>query len=165
VNRVGWTEHGVMGAAAVCGGVERADGAEDCRVPECEWAVQVADATDGGDGTGAEDVSAGGGFLRIPGWGESAGYDRGASGIVCGGGEDCGVAGVKVAGVDRPAGASEKVNLEGFKTETVGIYTLTDIREEFTEAGADPRDTFVGPNFGGCEGAGRFAAGDGSGSG
>jgi uncharacterized protein len=41
----------------------------------------------------------------------------------------------------------EKLNIEGFKTETVGIYTLTDIREELRKPGRDPRDKFVVPNF------------------
>src|SRR3954467_8173868 len=34
----------------------------------------------------------------------------------------------------------EKVDLEGFRTETVGIYTLTDIRDELRKPGRDPRD-------------------------
>jgi protein Tex len=41
----------------------------------------------------------------------------------------------------------EKVKIEGFQTETVGIYTLTDIREELRKPGRDPRDKFVVPNF------------------
>ena len=41
----------------------------------------------------------------------------------------------------------EKVKIEGFRTETVGIYTLTDIREELRKPGRDPRDQFVVPNF------------------
>jgi uncharacterized protein len=41
----------------------------------------------------------------------------------------------------------EKVKLEGFKTETVGIFTLTDIREELRKPGRDPRDQFVVANF------------------
>jgi protein Tex len=41
----------------------------------------------------------------------------------------------------------DKVNIEGFKTETVGIYTLTDIREELRKPGRDPRDKFIAPNF------------------
>jgi uncharacterized protein len=41
----------------------------------------------------------------------------------------------------------EKVSLEGFRTETVGIYTLTDIREELRKPGRDPREQFVVPNF------------------
>jgi uncharacterized protein len=41
----------------------------------------------------------------------------------------------------------EKVKIEGFRTETVGIYTLTDIREELRKPGRDPREQFVVPNF------------------
>ncbi len=41
----------------------------------------------------------------------------------------------------------EKVKIEGFKTEKVGIYTLNDIREELRKPGRDPRDKFVVPNF------------------
>jgi uncharacterized protein len=41
----------------------------------------------------------------------------------------------------------EKIKLEGFQTDTVGIYTLTDIREELRKPGRDPRDKFVVPNF------------------
>src|SRR5690606_7568578 len=41
----------------------------------------------------------------------------------------------------------EKVNIENFRTETVGIYTLTDIREELRKPGRDPRDKFAAPQF------------------
>jgi uncharacterized protein len=41
----------------------------------------------------------------------------------------------------------ESVKLEGFQTETVGIYTLTDIREELRKPGRDPRDKFVAPQW------------------
>ncbi len=41
----------------------------------------------------------------------------------------------------------EKVKLEGFQTETVGIYTLSDIREELRKPGRDPRDKFVAPKW------------------
>jgi uncharacterized protein len=37
----------------------------------------------------------------------------------------------------------EKVKLEGFATEDVGMYTLTDIREELRKPGRDPREKFV----------------------
>src|SRR3954467_454264 len=37
----------------------------------------------------------------------------------------------------------EKVKLEGFTTESVGMYTLGDIREELRKPGRDPRDQFV----------------------
>jgi protein Tex len=55
--------------------------------------------------------------------------------------------GVKVPELISQPELVEKVNLEGFKTATVGIYTLTDIREELRKPGRDPRDTFVRPNF------------------
>jgi uncharacterized protein len=37
----------------------------------------------------------------------------------------------------------EKVKLEGFATQTVGMYTLGDIREELRKPGRDPREKFV----------------------
>ncbi len=39
----------------------------------------------------------------------------------------------------------EKVKLEGFATEQVGMYTLGDIREELRKPGRDPREKFVAP--------------------
>jgi uncharacterized protein len=42
---------------------------------------------------------------------------------------------------------AEKVKIEGFKTESVGIYTLGDIKEELRKPGRDPRDKFVAPKF------------------
>jgi Transcriptional accessory protein len=41
----------------------------------------------------------------------------------------------------------EQVQIEGFQTETVGIYTLSDIREELRKPGRDPRDSFVVPQW------------------
>ena len=41
----------------------------------------------------------------------------------------------------------EKIDFKGFQTATVGIYTLTDIREELRKPGRDPRDKFVVPQF------------------
>ena len=41
----------------------------------------------------------------------------------------------------------EKIKLEGFATETVGMYTLGDIREELRKPGRDPRETFVAPKW------------------
>ncbi len=41
----------------------------------------------------------------------------------------------------------EKIKLEGFATETVGMYTLGDIREELSKPGRDPRDKFVAPHW------------------
>ena len=41
----------------------------------------------------------------------------------------------------------EKVNLEGFKTESGGVYTLRDIRKELHKPKRDPRDKFVAAKF------------------
>jgi len=41
----------------------------------------------------------------------------------------------------------EKIKLETFATEAVGIYTLGDIREELRKPGRDPRDKFVAPQW------------------
>jgi uncharacterized protein len=41
----------------------------------------------------------------------------------------------------------EKVKLEGFATERVGMYTLGDIREELRKPGRDPREKFVAPKW------------------
>jgi uncharacterized protein len=41
----------------------------------------------------------------------------------------------------------ETVQLEGFKTERVGMYTLGDIREELRKPGRDPREKFVAPKW------------------
>jgi uncharacterized protein len=41
----------------------------------------------------------------------------------------------------------ERVKLEGFATETVGMYTLGDIREELRKPGRDPRAQFVAPKW------------------
>ena len=41
----------------------------------------------------------------------------------------------------------EKVQLEGFKTAAVGMYTLGDIREELRKPGRDPREKFVAPKW------------------
>jgi protein Tex len=48
--------------------------------------------------------------------------------------------------VSRPE-LVDKVNIEGFQSQTVGIYTLTDIREELRKPGRDPRRQFVVPQF------------------
>jgi uncharacterized protein len=55
--------------------------------------------------------------------------------------------GVPVADLIQKPDLVEKINLEGFKTETVGIYTLTDIREELRKPGRDPREKFVVAQF------------------
>jgi uncharacterized protein len=41
----------------------------------------------------------------------------------------------------------EKIKLEGFQTESVGMYTLGDIREELRKPGRDPREKFVAPQW------------------
>ena len=41
----------------------------------------------------------------------------------------------------------EKVKLEGFATEKVGMFTLGDIREELRKPGRDPREKFVAPQW------------------
>ena len=41
----------------------------------------------------------------------------------------------------------DRVKLEGFQTETVGLYTLTDIREELRKPGRDPREQFTAPEW------------------
>lgn len=41
----------------------------------------------------------------------------------------------------------DKVDIQRFQTETVGIFTLTDIREELRKPGRDPRDRFVAPQW------------------
>jgi uncharacterized protein len=41
----------------------------------------------------------------------------------------------------------EKVKLEGFQTEAVGMYTLGDIREELRKPGRDPREKFAAPKW------------------
>ena len=54
---------------------------------------------------------------------------------------------VSVAELIRRPELAEKVKIEGFKTETVGIFTLGDIKEELRKPGRDPRDKFVAPQF------------------
>ena len=39
------------------------------------------------------------------------------------------------------------MKLEGFATESVGMYTLGDIREELRKPGRDPREKFVAPKW------------------
>ncbi len=41
----------------------------------------------------------------------------------------------------------EKVKIEGFQTESVGMFTLNDIREELRKPGRDPREKFVAPQW------------------
>jgi protein Tex len=55
--------------------------------------------------------------------------------------------GVSIHDLIAEPGLIEKVKLEGFKTESVGMYTLGDIREELRKPGRDPRDKFVAPKW------------------
>jgi uncharacterized protein len=55
--------------------------------------------------------------------------------------------GVTVADLIGKPELIERVKLEGFATETVGMYTLGDIREELRKPGRDPRDKFVAPKW------------------
>jgi len=55
--------------------------------------------------------------------------------------------GVSVDELIRQPELAEKVKIEGFKTESVGIFTLGDIKEELRKPGRDPRDKFVAPRF------------------
>jgi uncharacterized protein len=54
---------------------------------------------------------------------------------------------VSVKDLIADPGLVEKVKLEGFQTESVGMYTLGDIREELRKPGRDPRDKFVAPKW------------------
>jgi protein Tex len=55
--------------------------------------------------------------------------------------------GVAVADLIGRPELVEHVKLEGFATESVGMYTLGDIREELRKPGRDPRDQFVAPHW------------------
>lgn len=55
--------------------------------------------------------------------------------------------GVDIADLIAGPRLVEKVKLEGFQTETVGMYTLGDIREELRKPGRDPREKFVAPQW------------------
>lgn len=48
--------------------------------------------------------------------------------------------------ISRPE-LMEKVNAAAFQSESVGVYTLSDIVEELKKPGRDPRDKFVVPRF------------------
>jgi uncharacterized protein len=41
----------------------------------------------------------------------------------------------------------EKIQIENFQTEQVGLYTLKDIREELRKPGRDPREKFSAPQW------------------
>jgi uncharacterized protein len=55
--------------------------------------------------------------------------------------------GVSVSDLVARPDLIEKVKIEGFATETVGMYTLGDIREELRKPGRDPREKFVAPKW------------------
>ena len=55
--------------------------------------------------------------------------------------------GVNVAELIARPELVDKVKLEGFASETVGLYTLGDIREELRKPGRDPREKFVAPHW------------------
>ena len=55
--------------------------------------------------------------------------------------------GVSINDLVVTPGLVDKARLEGFETATVGIYTLSDIREELKKPGRDPREKFVAPQW------------------
>ena len=55
--------------------------------------------------------------------------------------------GVAVADLIGKPDLIANLKLEGFITESVGMYTLGDIREELRKPGRDPRDQFVAPHW------------------
>jgi uncharacterized protein len=56
-------------------------------------------------------------------------------------------AAVSVAELVSRSELIEQLKLEEFQTDTVGMYTLNDIREELRKPGRDPRDKFVAPRY------------------
>ncbi len=55
--------------------------------------------------------------------------------------------GVTIADLIARPELIERVKLEGFATESVGMYTLGDIREELRKPGRDPREKFAVPQW------------------
>jgi uncharacterized protein len=55
--------------------------------------------------------------------------------------------GVNIADLIAKPGLIDSVNLEAFQTDTAGMYTLRDIRDELRKPGRDPRSQFVAPQF------------------
>jgi len=55
--------------------------------------------------------------------------------------------GVTIADLIAKPELIEKIKLEGFRTESVGMYTLGDIREELRKPGRDPREKFTAPQW------------------
>ncbi len=54
---------------------------------------------------------------------------------------------VSVAELIAKPGLVENVKIEDFQTETTGVYTLADIREELRKPGRDPREQFTVAHF------------------
>ena len=54
---------------------------------------------------------------------------------------------VDVPGLISNSSLIDKIDLKQFQTETVGVYTLSDIREELKKPGRDPRDKFTVTKF------------------
>jgi uncharacterized protein len=54
---------------------------------------------------------------------------------------------VGIADLISNIGLVDKIDFEKFRTETVGVYTLTDIREELKKPGRDPREKFTPVHF------------------
>jgi protein Tex len=54
---------------------------------------------------------------------------------------------VDVPGLIGNSSLFDKIDLKQFQTETVGVYTLSDIREELKKPGRDPRDKFTVTKF------------------
>ncbi|HZT30171.1 MAG TPA: Tex family protein [Bryobacteraceae bacterium] len=55
--------------------------------------------------------------------------------------------GVSIAELIARPELVEQVQLEGFQTASVGLFTLSDIREELRKPGRDPRDKFAAPQW------------------
>jgi uncharacterized protein len=55
--------------------------------------------------------------------------------------------GTEVPGLVENPELAERINLEEFKTELVGMFTLEDIREELRRPGRDPRREFTVPSW------------------
>jgi len=53
--------------------------------------------------------------------------------------------GAKVEDLIATPGLMEKIRIENFASEQIGIYTLKDIREELLKPGRDPREKFTAP--------------------
>src|SRR5581483_4542395 len=54
---------------------------------------------------------------------------------------------VGIADLINNAALVDKVDMKQFQTDTIGVYTLTDIREELKKPGRDPRDKFTPVKF------------------